>query len=193
MSTEQCERVYRTGSGGRRQAVRLAMVVTVYLGTIFVAWAAYHRMGVPRGDALFTWMWPLFLIAALGLAWALSCSLRESNGRAVVEDETLSVTDWRGRTRIYSWEAIGAVVWVHNLPRFGEEHWTLHMHAEDEQGYVVPVDIGYNRYELDDDLVALRDTIIRKKDFQRARGVAPGFWERAANLFTTPVEYDLWK
>ena len=187
------ETVYRTGSGGRRQARAITLMVTVYLGVIALAWGAYDRMGVPRSDAVFHWVWPLFLIAALGLAWALSCSLRESRGRAVVAAEGLTVTDWRGRTTLHAWEAVRAVGWQHNAARFCEEHWVLHIHAEDEHGYIMPVSIGYNCYQLDDDLVALRDAIIREKGFERARGVAPGFWERAANMLSNPLEYDLWK
>ena len=187
------ERVYRTGSGGRRQARAITVMVIVYLGVISLVWGAYDYMGVPRSDAVLHWMWPLFQIAGLGLAWALSCSLRETRGRAVVAPEGLTVTDWRGRTTLHAWDAISAVGWQHNAARFCEEHWVLHIHAEDEQGYVLPLSIGYNCYTLDDDLVALRDAIIQAKGFEKARGVAPGFWERAASLFSNPLEYDLWK
>ena len=187
------QRVYQTGGGGKRQARALTIMVAVYLLVIAAAWAAYEYMGVPRTDGVFRWMWPLFLIAAAGLAWALSCSMRESNSRATIDDDGLTVTDWLGRSKTYAWDDIYAVVWVHHGARLAEDHFSLSIHAEDEHGYVLPVDVGYNHYELDDELIALRDTIVEKKGFEKARGVEPGFWEKAANLFSSPLEYDLWK
>lgn len=191
------EKTYQTGGGGTLQARRAGMIafVTVCFGVGLWAGSTDLSGANPLADTPPWGFWMAGTIVFVGIAlggFGMVCGLRERNSQVRVSPDGLTIRDWMGHEATVTWEDIRAVVWQHRHRRILDEGYTLIIHAEDADGFVVPLSIGYSHYVPADDLLNLRDELVSRRNLSPAHPTAPGPWEKLADLLH-PAETQVWK
>ncbi len=189
---KDCDKVYHTGGGGDHQAT-IALIAALF----WVAISLFTMALVSPFDPIFDW--PLsrlriiiFSILIAMVLYAAAGFLREHGNRVGTCAEGLVVALWYQPARFVAWEQITAVLWTSRWGGTLGSGYTLGIHVEIKDDYLIPLDLGYCHFRITEDIEELRNTIVRRAGLDRSFVIQPDLWERVIKLLIGTSQQTVW-
>ena len=189
---DECDKVYHTGGGGDHQAT-IALVAALF----WVAISLFIMAVASPLDPVFYWPLSqlrmiLFAILIALVLYAASGFLREHGNRVGTSDKGLLVALWYQSARFVSWEQITAVLMTRRWGGWIGTGYTLGIHFEVKEDYLIPLDLGYCHFRTTEDMEELREMIIAHEGLDRSFAIQPDFWEKATKLLIGTTDQMVW-